>query len=233
MVTWTRKRSHALSFFIIGHSCCPIISLLFDSVPITYPLWRNLKRETEYKLKTLKCMSRNVISKWVFATPRICPAILRDKLNYEHIRKFILVKKNRHTHVFLRGEWDVSWSQEHVSVGVIMKRLGGSELLCKACGCLLCGSVSWLWCWALGEQIYLKTYKWEEFKEDDECCYVQTLFLTNSRMTPVWRMKREWKRQGRHPRELTYENSGRPEIIIYLEYLELKPSEPQKGNNAI
>lgn len=40
------------------------------------------------------------------------------------------------------------------------------------------------------------------------------------------------KAEGRHLRELTYENSSRHEIIIYhqeLKYLELKPSEPQKA----
>lgn len=52
-----------------------------------------------------------------------------------------------------------------------------SELLCKACGCLLCGSVPWLWCWALGKYTYLKMYKWEEFKEHD-FCYIWTPSLT-------------------------------------------------------
>lgn len=39
------------------------------------------------------------------------------------------------------------------------------------------------------------------------------------------------KAEGRHPGELTCEDSSRHEIIIYhqkLKYLELKPSEPQK-----
>ena len=80
-------------------------------------------------------------------------------LNYVCLRKLILLhfsSKHSCTHLFLRGEWDVSRSQEHVSVGIITKRPGMSELRYNACECLLFGPVPWLWHWAPGEDIYLK-----------------------------------------------------------------------------
>ena len=43
-----------------------------------------------------------------------------------------------------------------MSVGIITKRPGMSELRYNACECLLFGPVPWLWHWAPGEDIYLK-----------------------------------------------------------------------------
>lgn len=81
--------------------------------------------------KTLKRMSCSVISNWVFATLRLPSVTLGDNLNYELLIKLILMHLSSKIDapIYSKGEWDKSWSQEHVSVGVIMKRLGMSEFL--------------------------------------------------------------------------------------------------------